>query len=148
MPAQQRRTSATASEALPRLKRVPRRVLILGSTGSVGEQALDVIAGSPDLEPAGLAAESNWERLVAQARAGGVKTVALSDVEAADRARAELDGVHVLAGEDGVRELVAATEPDLVLNGIVGTAGLGPTIARTPRSSRRPQCLCTSMRRT
>jgi 1-deoxy-D-xylulose-5-phosphate reductoisomerase len=57
-----------------------------------------------------------------------VKAVALSDPEAADRARAELDGVRVLAGDEGVRELIAATSPDLVLNAIVGTAGLGPSI--------------------
>ena len=50
-----------------------KRVLILGSTGSIGEQALDVIAGSPELELAGLCAQSNWERLVAQARATGVE---------------------------------------------------------------------------
>ena len=45
-----------------------RRVLILGSTGSIGEQALDVVAGSDELEVVGLSAATNWERLVAQAR--------------------------------------------------------------------------------
>ncbi len=107
---------------------MPRRVLILGSTGSIGEQALDVIAGSEALELAGLSAGRNWERLSAQARDARVKTVALSDAEAAERARSELSGVRVLSGEEGVRDLIAATEPDLVLNGIVGTAGLGPSI--------------------
>ena len=108
---------------------MPKRVLILGSTGSVGEQALDVIAGSHDLQVVGLSAASNWERLAAQAGATGVRAVAVSEPQAAGRARAALDGVRVLAGEDGPRELLAATEPDLVLNAIVGTAGLGPTIA-------------------
>jgi 1-deoxy-D-xylulose-5-phosphate reductoisomerase len=108
---------------------VPKRVLILGSTGSIGEQALEVIDRSPELRLVGLSAASNWERLAAQARAAGVGVVALSEPEAADRAQAELDGVRVLAGEAGVRELVAASEPELVLNAIVGTAGLGPTIA-------------------
>jgi 1-deoxy-D-xylulose-5-phosphate reductoisomerase len=107
---------------------VAKRVLILGSTGSIGEQALDVVAGSAELELAGLSAARNWERLAAQARETGVKTVALSDPGAAERARAELDGVRVLAGDEGVRELIAASGADLVLNGIVGTAGLGPTI--------------------
>jgi 1-deoxy-D-xylulose-5-phosphate reductoisomerase len=112
----------------PRLIGVPKRVLILGSTGSIGEQALDVVAGSEALELAGLSAGANWERLAAQARDTKVKTVALSDPHAAEQARAELDGVRVLGGEAGVRDLIAATEPDLVLNGIVGTAGLGPSI--------------------
>jgi 1-deoxy-D-xylulose-5-phosphate reductoisomerase len=107
---------------------VAKRVLILGSTGSIGEQALDVVAGSAELELAGLSAGTNWERLGAQARASGVAAVALSDPEAAERARAELDGVRVLAGEPGVSELIATSGADLVLNAIVGTAGLGPTI--------------------
>jgi 1-deoxy-D-xylulose-5-phosphate reductoisomerase len=107
---------------------MPRRVLILGSTGSIGEQSLDVIGRSEALEAVGLSAGGNWERLVEQAGATGVKTVALSDPDAAERAAAGLQGVRVLSGEEGVRDLIAATTPDLVLNAIVGTAGLGPTI--------------------
>jgi 1-deoxy-D-xylulose-5-phosphate reductoisomerase len=107
---------------------VPKRVLILGSTGSIGEQALDVVAGSESLELAGLSAGGNWERLAAQARDSAVAMVAIGDPEAADRARSELDGVRVFAGDQGVRDLIVASEPDLVLNAIVGTAGLGPTI--------------------
>ena len=107
---------------------MPKRVLILGSTGSIGEQALDVVAGSESLELAGLSAGGNWERLAAQARDSAVAMVAIGDPEAADRARSELDGVRVLAGDEGVRDLIVASEPDLVLNAIVGTAGLGPTI--------------------
>src|SRR3954468_2222486 len=105
-----------------------KRVLILGSTGSIGEQALDVVAGSAELELVGLSAASNWERLAAQARDAGVKAVALSEPDAAERARAELQGARVLAGDEGVRELIVSCGADLVLNGIVGTAGLGPTI--------------------
>jgi 1-deoxy-D-xylulose-5-phosphate reductoisomerase len=107
---------------------MPTRVLILGSTGSIGAQALDVIGRSSALEVAGLSAARNWERLVAQAREAGVASVALSDPEAAESAAGRLDEARVLAGDAGIRELVAATEPDLVLNAIVGTAGLGPTI--------------------
>jgi len=105
-----------------------KRVLILGSTGSIGEQALDVIAGSDELELAGLSAATNWERLVAQAREAGVATVALDDEAAAQSACDQLEGITVLAGAAGVRDLITASEPDLVLNAIVGTAGLGPTI--------------------
>ena len=105
-----------------------RRVLILGSTGSIGEQALDVLARADELEAVGLSAARNAERLVAQARETDVGTVALTDPEAAAMAGRELAGVRVLAGEEGIRELIAVTEPDMVLNAIVGTAGLGPTI--------------------
>ena len=105
-----------------------KRVLILGSTGSIGEQALDVIAGSAELVAVGLSAETNADRLAAQAREHGVQAVALADPGAGERYTAALAGARVLAGEAGVRELVTATEPDLVLNAIVGIAGLGPTI--------------------
>ena len=105
-----------------------RRVLILGSTGSIGEQALDVLARSDELEAVGLSAARNAERLVAQARAANVRAVALSDPQAAAATAGELPGLRVLAGEEGIRELIAVTEPDMVLNAIVGTAGLGPTI--------------------
>jgi 1-deoxy-D-xylulose-5-phosphate reductoisomerase len=104
-----------------------RRVVILGSSGSIGVQALEIVAGSEDLQVAGLAAGSSWEAVVEQARQHGVPVVALADEEAAERACSAWDG-RVLAGEDGVRELIAAAEPDLVLNGMVGAAGLGPTV--------------------
>jgi 1-deoxy-D-xylulose-5-phosphate reductoisomerase len=104
------------------------RVLILGSTGSIGEQALEVVGGSDALEVVGLSADRNWERLVSQARESGVEAIALAGPAAAERAAPELSGVRVLAGEAGVRDLVAATQPDLVLNAIVGIAGLGPSI--------------------
>ena len=105
-----------------------KRVVICGSTGSIGEQALDVIAGSDELELVGLSAATNWERLVAQAREQGVGAVAVSDPAAAERAGRELDGARVLAGDEGVRELIATANAELILNAIVGTAGLGPTI--------------------
>ena len=106
-----------------------RKVLILGSTGSIGEQALEVVAGSDELELCGLSAGHRWERLCEQAREHGVAEIALFEPAAAERASAQLGAsTRVLAGEAGVRDLVAATEPDLVLNAIVGFAGLGPTI--------------------
>jgi 1-deoxy-D-xylulose-5-phosphate reductoisomerase len=102
-------------------------VLILGSTGSIGTQALEVIGAADDLQVAGLSADSNWERVLAQARDHGVPAVALADPDSAERASAAWGG-QVLAGPDGVRELIAASNPDLVLNAVVGAAGLGPTI--------------------
>jgi 1-deoxy-D-xylulose-5-phosphate reductoisomerase len=108
---------------------VPKKVLILGSTGSIGEQALEVVQASAELELCGLSAGHRWERLCEQAREHSVARIALSRPEAAERAVAELgDRATVLAGDEGVRELVIACEPDLVLNAIVGFAGLGPTI--------------------
>jgi 1-deoxy-D-xylulose-5-phosphate reductoisomerase len=104
-----------------------KRVLILGSTGSIGTQALEVIGASDDLQVAGLSADSSWERLLAQARDHGVPAVALVDPDSAERAAAAWGG-QVLAGQDGVRELILTSKPDLVLNAVVGAAGLGPTI--------------------
>ena len=104
-----------------------KRLLVLGSTGSIGEQAMEVIAASDDLELAGLSAGHSWERLCEQARRHRVGTIALSSAAAAEEAARTFDG-RVLAGEEGVRELVSRTNPDLVLNAIVGFAGLGPTI--------------------
>jgi len=104
-----------------------RNVLILGSTGSIGTQALEVISASPELRVVGLAAGRSWETTVAQAREHGVEVIALADRDAAARAGEVWEG-RVLAGEEGVRELIGATEPDLVLNGIVGAAGLASTV--------------------
>ena len=104
-----------------------RKLVILGSTGSIGTQALQIVAASEELQVVGLAAGSDWEQAVEQARQHGVPTVALADPEAAERARSSWDG-RVLAGEEGIRELTGSSEADLVLNGIVGAAGLGPTV--------------------
>jgi len=104
-----------------------KRVLVLGSTGSIGTQALDVISASDGLRVVGLSADSSWEQLLEQAKQHGVPAVALADPEAAGQAASEWGG-HVLAGEEGIRELIAESRPDLVLNAVVGAAGLGPTI--------------------
>src|SRR6476659_6698298 len=104
-----------------------RKLVILGSTGSIGVQALQIVAASEELQVVGLAAGTSWEQLLDQARQHGVPTVALADDDAAERARSTWDG-RVLAGEEGVRELIASSAADLVLNGMVGAAGLGPTV--------------------
>jgi len=105
-----------------------KEVVILGATGSIGEQALDVAARSPDLRVTGLAADSGWERLVAQADAAGARAVALADEAAAAAARASGWEGTVHGGEEGIRELIVSAHPGVVLNAIVGSAGLGPTI--------------------
>ena len=105
-----------------------RRILIIGSTGSIGTQALDVVERSGDLELVGLAAGSSWPQLTDQAARFGVRRVALADPDAAARA-AEHSDVDVLAGPEGLVELITDADCDLVLNALVGSAGLGPTVA-------------------
>ncbi|WP_188678160.1 1-deoxy-D-xylulose-5-phosphate reductoisomerase [Subtercola lobariae] len=88
----------------------PRRVIILGSTGSIGTQALDVIRANPGrFDVVGLAAGSNRAEMDAQAAEFGVADLALGAVEA--------------------EQLVRGIDADVVLNGITGSVGLGPTLA-------------------
>jgi 1-deoxy-D-xylulose-5-phosphate reductoisomerase len=106
-----------------------KRLLILGSTGSIGTQALDVVARAGDeFELVGLSAGADYEALVEQAREHGVARLALADRDAAARAAEAWTGGEVLGGSEGLVQLVAESGADLVLNAIVGSAGLGPTI--------------------
>jgi 1-deoxy-D-xylulose-5-phosphate reductoisomerase len=106
-----------------------KRLLILGSTGSIGRQALEVCSASGEFEVVGLSAERSWEALVEQARAYGVRRIALAQPEMAELAARELNGGEVLGGADGLVRLVVESGADLVLNALVGSAGLGPTVA-------------------
>ncbi|MFJ4650267.1 1-deoxy-D-xylulose-5-phosphate reductoisomerase [Nocardia sp. NPDC088792] len=108
------------------------RVLLLGSTGSIGTQALEVIAANPDrFEVVGLAARGgNTELLAQQIAATGTRNVAVADAAAAAKL-----GVP-LAGPDAATELVRRTDADVVLNALVGSLGLEPTLA-TLESGRR-----------
>ena len=113
----------SADEAVAR-----RRLLVLGSTGSIGIQALEVCSASSEFELVGLSAESSWAELVAQAREHGVGRIALADSDSAAQAAEMFDG-EVLAGPEGLVRLVVESGADLVLNALVGSAGLGPTVA-------------------
>jgi 1-deoxy-D-xylulose-5-phosphate reductoisomerase len=104
-----------------------KKVVILGCTGSIGTQALEIVGRSDDLHVVGLAADSSWKPALEQAREHGVPALALVDSDAAAEAKGVWSG-KVLAGEDGIRELIDSSGADLVVNGIVGAAGLGPTI--------------------
>ncbi|HEY3758779.1 MAG TPA: 1-deoxy-D-xylulose-5-phosphate reductoisomerase [Solirubrobacteraceae bacterium] len=106
-----------------------KRLLILGSTGSIGTQALDIVARSDEFELVGLSAESSWEMLLEQARAHDVQRIALVDEDAAARAGEAWTDGEVLRGAEGLVELVVESGADLVLNALVGSAGLGPTVA-------------------
>jgi 1-deoxy-D-xylulose-5-phosphate reductoisomerase len=107
-----------------------KRLLVLGSTGSIGTQALDVVSREPeDFELVGLSAERSWETLVEQARTHGVSRVALVDGDAAAQAAQAWPEGEVLAGPEGLVRMVVESGADLVLNALVGSAGLGPTVA-------------------
>jgi 1-deoxy-D-xylulose-5-phosphate reductoisomerase len=105
-----------------------RSVAILGATGSVGAQALEIVRDSPDLRLVAVSAHSSAGPLLAAAREHGVELVALTDPEAAAAAGDGFAG-RVLAGRSGLVELVHAAEADVVLNAVVGAAGLEATMA-------------------
>jgi 1-deoxy-D-xylulose-5-phosphate reductoisomerase len=111
-----------------------RTLTILGSTGSVGTQALDVVRRNPDrFRVAGLsAAGGNQELLLGQIREFLPPVVAVADEQAGGELRERLGqvrGVEVLVGPDASQTLAADTEADVVLNALVGSAGLAPTLA-------------------
>jgi 1-deoxy-D-xylulose-5-phosphate reductoisomerase len=109
------------------------RVVVLGSTGSIGTQALDVIAANPDrFEVVGLAAGGGNPDLLARQRAQtGVTNVAVASAEAAEKIG---DVTHV--GADAATRLVEHTDADVVLNALVGALGLRPTLAALESGSR------------
>ena len=106
-----------------------RRIIIVGSTGSIGTQALDVVSRSDRLEVVGLAAHSSADLVLEQAAAFGVGRVAVADPDAAARAAEGWTGGEVLAGAEGIVSLITDSDCDLVLNALVGSAGLGATVA-------------------
>src|ERR1700683_4888319 len=93
-----------------------KRLLILGSSGSIGTQALDVCARSDELELIGLSAERSWETLVEQARAHGVSRIALVDEDAAARAAEAWTDGEVLSGPEGLVRLLRAGGAGLALH--------------------------------
>jgi 1-deoxy-D-xylulose-5-phosphate reductoisomerase len=109
------------------------RVLILGSTGSIGTQALEVIAANPDrFEVVGLAAGGANPDLLARQRAEtGARQIAVADPAAAERV-----GDVPFSGPDAVTRLVRDTEADVVLNALVGALGLEPTLAALATGAR------------
>jgi 1-deoxy-D-xylulose-5-phosphate reductoisomerase len=109
------------------------RVLILGSTGSIGTQALEVIAANPDrFEVVGLAAGGANPALLAQQCADtGVTNIAVADEAAAAKVR---DVAYT--GPEAVTHLVENTQADVVLNALVGALGLKPTLAALATGAR------------
>ena len=109
-----------------------KNISILGSTGSIGRQALEVIAAHPGrFRVVGLAARGNVGLLAEQARRFHPRLVAVADPDAHAELRRELAGlpVTVLAGEEGLAAVAACEEADRVLVAVVGAAGIAPTLA-------------------
>ena len=105
-----------------------RKIVILGATGSIGAQALELLKDSELFDVVGLSAGSDALGLARAAEALGAGTVALADSREADRLRGDYAGT-VLGGPDSGVSLIEETEPDFVLNAVVGAAGLRPSIA-------------------
>jgi len=109
-----------------------KRVVILGSTGSIGRSALDVIRRlGADFELVGLAANSRWETLAKQVEEFRPKRAALASKAGFPRLVERLGGncVELAAGAEAVSDLAAADDVDIVLNAIVGAQGLAPALA-------------------
>ena len=109
-----------------------RRVAILGSTGSIGRQALDVIRQHRDLfEVELLTANNSSELLIAQAREFDVNSAVICNEEKYDEVASALqkDGIKVFAGMDSVCSLVGGSNIDIVLTAMVGFSGLASTVA-------------------
>ena len=111
-------------------------IILLGSTGSIGESTIRVVQAFPErLRVVGLAVNSDYRRAFEQAAALGVTSVAVADEEAAGKCAAEAPaGTRVLAGEAGVVEL-AAGQADVVVCAVVGMAGLAPVLAAVERGT-------------
>ncbi len=108
-----------------------KKVVLLGSTGSIGTSALKVAADIPDrMQIVGLAANRSADAVLAQVEQTGVREVALWDDSAATKVASTVDSsVTVRSGEDGLVELACLPEADMVLIAIIGTAGLRPALA-------------------
>ena len=118
-----------------------RKLIILGSTGSIGANTLAVVehlnrTGEAEIEVVGLAAGRNVKTLIEQARAFGVGHVAIADASLAEDVRGALPGVTVFAGDDAAEQLVEAVEATDLAAAVVGAAGLPATIAGIQRGMR------------
>ena len=108
------------------------RLAILGSTGSIGVQTLDIARENPDrFEVRVLTANRNWERLAQQAREFDADTAVIADKQYYTRLRDALadTDTKVYAGDDAVAQVAAGSGTDVVVNALVGYAGLAPTVA-------------------
>ncbi len=120
-----------------------KKITILGSVGSIGTQTLDVVSRlSEEFSVYGLASLNEYEAMARQVEIFHPKVVALADPNAAKRLKHLLgaEGPEILAGDEGILELAAMEESEIVVNAIVGAAGLKPSVAAIRKGVR----LCTA----
>lgn len=109
-----------------------KRIAILGSTGSIGRQTLDVIAANPDLfEAYAISANTSVDLLIKQARQFVPKSVCIADASLYEKLKSALADlpIEVMCGSDALCDMVQADDIDVVLAAMVGYAGLRPTMA-------------------
>ena len=107
------------------------KIALLGSTGSIGEQTLDILRENPDrFELTTLTAHRQWQRLAEQALEFGVKRVVIADKSLYSPLKEALQGhsIEVEAGQEAVASATATDQVDKVVNALVGYAGLHPTV--------------------
>jgi len=106
-----------------------KRIFLLGSTGSIGRQTLDVIASHPErFEAVGMTAGSDVASLIEQAQRFNCGVLGVGRQEAGDDLRASATAATVGVGLDAIGDLIEQTQPDLVVGAISGIAGLGPVL--------------------
>ena len=108
-----------------------KKVILLGSSGSIGESTCKVARALPEkMKLVGLAVAKSTDRMLEQAKEFGVKALAVSDPQAAEKVKSRLpQGTQFYPGPEGLARMVEETEADMVLVAIVGTAGLAPALA-------------------
>ena len=106
-------------------------VSILGSTGSIGRQSLDVIKRMPDIRVAALTAGSSVERMAQQCREFRPRLAVMATEEAAKALKRELSdlSIEIMYGEEGLIAAATVPEADCVITAVVGMVGLKPTLA-------------------
>jgi 1-deoxy-D-xylulose-5-phosphate reductoisomerase len=108
-----------------------KKVILLGSSGSIGESTCKVARALPEkMKLVGLGVAKSTDRMLEQAKEFGVKALAVSDLQAAEKMKSRLpQGTQFYPGPEGLARMVEETEADMVLVAIVGTAGLAPALA-------------------
>ena len=108
-----------------------KKVILLGSSGSIGESTCKVARALPEkMKLVGLGVAKSTDRMLEQAKEFGVKALAVSDPHAAEKVKSRLpQGTQFYPGPEGLAGMVEETEADMVLVAIVGTAGLAPALA-------------------
>ena len=107
-----------------------KQIAVLGSTGSIGTQTLDVVRNNNDIEVVAISANSNIELLEKQAREFNPEMICVYDVDKAEQLKTSVSdlNVKVVSGMDGLIEIATMNSADIVLTAVVGMIGIRPTI--------------------